>query len=82
MFSRIISNQRDASPEREKRVKLNRYGFEDIRTKGELLPEVNDTDFFLKGKLDHRKTKGSSQLSSELSNAWISIFNLLPTLKL
>ncbi|XP_060602702.1 H/ACA ribonucleoprotein complex non-core subunit NAF1-like [Ruditapes philippinarum] len=38
-LNKIISNQRDASPEREKRVKLNRYGFEDIRTKGELLPE-------------------------------------------
>ncbi|XP_053392452.1 H/ACA ribonucleoprotein complex non-core subunit NAF1-like [Mercenaria mercenaria] len=38
-INKIISNEREASPEREKRVKLNRHGFEDIRTKGELQPE-------------------------------------------
>ena len=37
---RALSHGRDASPEEIRRVQLNRHGFEDIRTKGELLPEV------------------------------------------
>ena len=37
-----MSHGRDVSPEEIKRVKLNRFGFEDIRTKGELLPEVRE----------------------------------------
>lgn len=38
-INKIVSNGRGESPDRERRVKLNRHGFEDIRTKGELLPE-------------------------------------------
>ncbi|XP_052262450.1 uncharacterized protein LOC127866095 isoform X2 [Dreissena polymorpha] len=38
-INQTISNERDQSPDRDRRVKLNRYGFEDVRTKGELLPE-------------------------------------------
>lgn len=36
-----MSKEREQSPDRDKRVKLNKHGFEDIRTKGEILPEVS-----------------------------------------
>ena len=39
-YFRVLSHVRDNSPEGRRNIKMNRYGFEDIRTKGELMPEV------------------------------------------